>query len=264
MAVERPDWEWYRRASELVSAGDLETAERVIEDALEAGHLWRASLLLTPTLDPLRGRREFERLAAEARRRVDARNLQPLVLTATPSSTRSLSPLLLVLHGATGNAQTELERWRAATELGYTVCAAQSSQPATDDGYCWDPPRERVWKDLRAIAGMLPAHGRVVLAGFSQGAWVAINAALMADIIVAGTVVMIAPFAIRDSPLLPAWRRLRVSILIGERDQYREPVEWLARELAAHDHHTTLEVVPHLGHAYPDDFEKRLRALLRP
>ena len=264
MADKRPDWEWYQRSTDLVAAGDLDGAEHVIAQALEAGHLWRVSLLGAPNLDPLRGRVVFEDTAAEARRRVAELRIEPLVLTAFPSPLTGVAPLLLTLHGATSNAASELERWRIATELGYIVAAGQSSQPARVDGFCWDPPRERVWQDLRAIAAMLPPHGRVVLAGFSQGAWVAINAALMADVIVAGTVFMFAPFAVRDSGLLPAWRRLRVSILIGDRDPYRDNVQWLAEQLHAHGHHTSVEVIPDLGHAYPPDFAERLPRLLRP
>ena len=264
MAGERPDWAWFARSSEQVAGGQFDAAEVTIAAALQAGHLWRVSLLLTPGLAPLLGRERFESLASEARRRVEARNLRPIVLTALPPNAGSIAPLLLILHGATGNAMDELERWRPATELGWIVAAAQSSQPATEHGFCWDPPRERVWRDLREIATALPPHGRVVLAGFSQGAWVAINAALRADIIVAGTAVMVAPFAGPDVGLAGGWRRLRISILIGESDAYRGPVEALAKQLMEREHHVSLEVVSNLGHAYPPDFAERLPGLIRP
>lgn len=263
MAGERPDWEWYQRASEQVASGELDAAEDIIESALVAGHLWRVSLLIAPALQALRGRDRFETLASEARRRVDGRHLEPLVITASPGTQSHVAPLLLVLHGATGNASIELERWRPATRLGWIVAAGQSSQPATADGFCWDPPRERVAQDLRLIAANLPPHGRVVVAGFSQGAWIALNLGLQADIVVAGSVVMIAPFAGPDPNLPAAWRRLKVSILVGENDTYRTPVEQLAQQLTQGDHHVSLEIIPDLGHAYPADFDARLPTLLR-
>jgi predicted esterase len=264
VAGERPDWEWYQRASEQVAADELDAAEETIEDALIGGHLWRVSLLIAPTLQALRGRDRFEALASEARRRVDLRHLQPLVITAAPRNRTHVAPLLLVLHGATGNASVELGRWHPATNLGWIVAAGQSSQPATNDGFCWDPPRERVAQDLRVIAAQLPPHGRVVVAGFSQGAWVALNLGLQADIVVAGSVVMIAPFAGPDPNLPAAWRRLKVSILVGENDTYRTPVEGLAQQLTQLNHHVALEVIPGLGHTYPVDFVARLPNLLRP
>lgn len=263
VAGERPDWEWYQRASDEVAAGHVEAAEQIVADALLAGHLWRVSLLAAPRLQPLHGRKRFEEVAAEARLRAEARHLEPLVLTAMPHSS-GVAPLVLVLHGATGNAATELERWRPATELGFIVAAAQSSQPATADGFCWDPPRERILQDLRAIAGMLPPHARVVTAGFSQGAWLALNLALEGITVVSGSAMMVAPFAAPDAPLPNAWRRLKVSMLVGEHDVYRKPVEKLAERLKQREHHVSLEVIPRLGHAYPADFVDRLPRLLTP
>ena len=117
MADERPDWKWFQPARDEVAAGNLDAAERVVAGAREAGHLWRVSLLQAPALEPLRGRTRFEEVAVEARRRAEARHLEPLVLTAMPHRS-GVAPLVLVLHCATGNAATELERWRPATELG--------------------------------------------------------------------------------------------------------------------------------------------------
>ena len=37
MTGERPDWEWYQRASEQVAADELDAAEETIEGALVAG-----------------------------------------------------------------------------------------------------------------------------------------------------------------------------------------------------------------------------------
>lgn len=124
---------WYQGSMELVAAGRLDEAERCIADALEAGHLWRASLLLSPMLDPLRGRPEFERLAAEARSRVAVRGLKPLVLTAPPAKARRLAPLVLVLHGARGNAAAELERWRPppSSALSWRPRSRHSRRPRT-------------------------------------------------------------------------------------------------------------------------------------
>ena len=261
---ERPDWAWFEHARSAVAAGDLDGAERYAADALAAGHLWRVSLLLAPALDPLRGRPRFEEVLAEARRRVAARNLTPKLLLERAANRAGIAPLLLVFHGATGTAAREIEHWKPASKLGYIVAAAQSSQPATEDGFCWDPPRERIWQDLRAIVHGLPVHGRTVLAGFSQGAWVALNLALKGDVIQAGTVVLVAPFAGPADALEPAWRRLKISIIVGGDDVLRTDVDRLAADLKQRDHHVSLEVVDGVGHAYPPGFETSLPALLRP
>ena len=264
MAGERPDWEWYARARDAVAAGDLDAAERSVADALAAGHLWRVSILMAPSLEPLRGRHRFEEVAAEARRRAAARNLEPKLLVEPPNNRTGIAPLLLAFHGAIGNAAGEIRHWKPASDLGFIVAAAQSSQPSTEDGFCWDPPRERILQDVRAIVPGLPAHGRTVLAGFSQGAWVALYLALEGSLVVAGSVVMVAPFAGSGANLPPAWRRVKVSILVGEHDPYRGDVEKLSAWLSERQHHVALEVVRGLGHVYPTDFAARLPELLRP
>jgi predicted esterase len=145
------------------------------------------------------------------------------------------------------------------TELGFIVAAAQSSQPATDDGFCWDPPRERIWQDLRAIAVQLPAHARIVLAGFSQGAWVALNAALRADLFPAQAVLMFGPFVGSLENLERSARRLKVVVTLGQEDGFGGDVERLVEGLRERGHHVWLDVVPNLAHAYPPDFAERLR-----
>ena len=64
---------------------------------------------------------------------------------------------------------------------------------------------------------MLPPHGRVVVAGFSQGAWLALYIAMEGQLVISGSAVMVAPFAGAE-PYQRAWRRLKVSVLIGEKD----------------------------------------------
>jgi hypothetical protein len=75
---------------------------------------------------------------------------------------------------------------------------------------------------------------------------------------------MVAPFAGPDTNPPPAWRRLKVTILVGEKDAYRGPVERLAGQLKERGHHVSVDVITGLGHAYPPDFEARLPGLLRP
>jgi predicted esterase len=244
-----------------VALDDLPGAATTLRRALNQGCMWRVSLLGNPTLAPVLADPDCREIIDEARRRVAARNLRPEVLVAGAPGP-GIHPLLMVLHGATGNAATTLPHWLPARELGYTGAAGQSSQPASADGFCWDPPRERVWEDLNAIAAKLPAHGRAVLAGFSQGAWVALNAALRGDPLPAGAVVMVGSFLPHPLQLEPAARRLRVAVLNGADDPHTERLADLEALLAERGHRVLAEVIPGLGHALPDDFAVRLPKLL--
>ncbi len=243
-------------------ARDLAGAAAYLRQELEAGRLWRVSLLTDPALAPLWEDPVCRQAIEAAKRRVDARGFQPDVLVE-PSAQAAVRPLLMVLHGARSTAAATLPLWRPARDLGYTVAAAQSSQPATEDSFCWDPPRERIWADLEAIAARLPAHGRVVLAGFSQGAWIALQAALRGQPFAAAGVVMVGTFVGALANLEPAARRLRIAILNGADDAYSERLDELRRLLADRGHRVTVEIVPGLGHAYPDDFAARLPGLLK-
>jgi predicted esterase len=260
-ASERRDFMWSGMLACHVALDDLTGAATTLRRALNQGCMWRVSLLADPTLAPVLADAACREIVDEARRRVAARNLRPEVLVESASGP-GVHPLLLVLHGATGTAAGTLPHWLPAREPGYTVAAGQSSQPASAEGFCWDPPRERVWQDLDAIASALPTHGRVVTAGFSQGAWVALNAALRGNPFPAAGVVMVGPFVPSPAQLEPGARRLRVAILAGADDPIGERVGDLEALLVERGHQVALEVIPGLGHAYPEDFAARLPGLL--
>ena len=241
---------------------DLAAAAAYLRQELDAGRLWRVSLLADPMLAALWEDPVCRQIMEEARRRVAARGFQPSLLVE-PAARSGLRPLLLVLHGARSTAAATIPHWRPARDLGYTVAAGQASQPASADGFCWDPPRERVWEDLNAIEALLPAHGRVVLAGFSQGAWIALQTALRGHPFAAAGVVMVGTFVGALANLEPASRRLRIAILNGADDAYTDRLGELQKVLSDRGHHVTVELVLGLGHAYPDDFAARLPGLLK-
>ena len=245
----------------LVEMDRREDAVAELHRYLEADLVWRVSLFDAPAASEFVADPRVAPLVTEARRRMEARHLNPRMLVA-PARRAGRHPLLLVLHGARGNAELELAAWRSAAALGYDVAAAQSSQPSAPGLFCWDPPLERIRQDLRAIAPQLPAHGRIVLAGFSQGAWLALGEALRSDLFPASAAVLVAPF-VGDLEHVPrAARRLRVYILAGAGDPYAERIGTLEEYLRTHGHHVTVDIVPDHGHAYPSDFEERLPAIL--
>ena len=259
---DRRDYLWSQLAACHVALRDLPGAAAVMQRALNANCMWRISLLNDPALAAAVSDPVCREVIDQARRRVADRRFKPGVLVEAAAGP-SIRPLLLALHGATGCAAETLPRWLPARELGYTVAAAQASQPASADGFCWDPPRERVWQDLDEVAAMLPVHGRVVLAGFSQGGWMALQAALRGLPFAAAGVVMVGTFVGDLANMEPAARRLRVAVLNGAEDAYSDRLGELRTLLVERGHQVTLEIVPGLGHAYPHDFAARLPGLLR-
>ncbi len=259
---DRRNFTWMFLAAAHAAMGDLNAVARVLRQALDANVLWRLSLLQIPEMELVRSDPASIAVIEEARRRIELKNYQPQVVVEHPLRA-GIAPLLLHLHGANGNAAGELPHWRGAAGLGWIVAAGQSSQPSAEDMFCWDPPPERAWQDLRTIASILPAHARMVMSGFSQGAWVALQAALRSDIFQPAGVIMVAPFLAGPERLEPSGRRLRIAMILGEEDPIIRQAEAVIDALTARGHHVEVLRVAGLGHAYPDDFAERLRGLLQ-
>ena len=210
-----------------LAQADRATAIAELRRALADDRLWRLGLFAMPVAAGLAADPEVAEILAEARGRIDALGLKPRLLLERPSEP-GLRPALVVLHGARGSAELEMDAWRPAARLGYVVAAMQSAQPSASGLFCWDD-RERTLAELTALAGQLPAHGRLVLAGFSQGAWLALNLALQGSLFPAAAVVMAAPFVGDLERLAPAARRLRIHLLAGTDDPLAESVPALAQ-----------------------------------
>lgn len=258
---DRRNFTWMFPAAAHAAMGDLQSAAEVLQQALDANAFWRLSLLEMPELALIRSDPGCLAVIDEARRRIEAKRYGPLVVVERPPR-GGIAPLLLHFHGANGDATSELPHWRGAAGLGWIVAVGQSSQPSAEDRFCWDPPPERTWQDLREIAGQLPAHGRVVLSGFSQGAWVALQSALRSDILQPAGVIMVAPFLAGRERLEPSGRRLRIAMILGEEDPIIRNPDGVIDALVARGHHVEVVRVAGLGHVYSADFAERLPYLL--
>jgi len=258
---DRRNFTWMFLAAAYAALGDLHAVAQVLRQALDSNVLWRLSLLEIPELELVRSDPGCQAVIEEARRRIKAKNYRPLVDVERPLRA-GIAPLLLHLHGANSDAASELPHWRAAAGLGWIVAAGQSSQPSAEDLFCWDPPPERPRQDLRTITSMLPAHARMVMSGFSQGAWVALQAALRSDIFQPAGVIMVAPFLAGPERLEPSGRRLRIAMILGEEDPIIRQAEAVIDALTARSHHVQVVRLAGLGHAYPADFAQRLPGLL--
>jgi len=234
---------------------------RVLRQALDANVLWRLSILQIPEMELVRSDPACIAVIEEARRRIELKGYRPQVIVEQPLRS-GIAPLLLHLHGANSDAASELPHWRDAAGLGWIVATGQSSQPSAEDLFCWDPPPERTRQDLRTIASMLPAHARMVLSGFSQGAWVALQAALRSDIFQPAGVIMVAPFLAGPERLEPSGRRLRIAMIMGEEDPITRQPDTVIDALTERGHHVEVVHLAGLGHAYPSDFPDRLPGLL--
>jgi predicted esterase len=137
----------------------------------------------------------------------------------------------------------------------------QSSQPATETAFCWDD-RGHVRRDLGTLLPRLPAHGEIVLTGFSQGGQVALELALAGDVVPAEAVIAVGPSFPPGGHFPAAARRLAVVLLHGTDDPWGRGVAATAEALRAAGHGVVIDEVAGLGHAFPADFPERIGGLL--
>jgi acetyl esterase/lipase len=142
----------------------------------------------------------------------------------------------------------------------------------SEDGFGWTD-RERARKELAAHWEKLKSEKRVdpkrvIIAGASQGGALAMELALSGEPIPVLGFIAVVP-AIRDPRGLAelakgaAKRGVRGMVITGEYDHFRSTAEAFYTYAQEAGLRCTLEVVPGLGHDFPDGFPSTLDKALR-
>jgi len=260
----------YSAACVLAAAGRPgEALDRLV--AAEArGDWWHRRLLEEDDdLVPLRELDGFAGLLERSAARADASQSEPAaVLVEAPDG--DPRGVLVVLHGADQTAAHALAAWRAAVGAGFVLVAVESTQRNTPYYRSWPDPVVADRDVTRAYDG-LPASYRslpLVVGGFSAGGRQALRWALTGEPGDPVGFVVVAPAA--DPGVLPepsgaAGRGVRGLVVLGEQDDdVGEDATASYRHLSGAGLRVELDLVPGLGHDYPDDFADRLRAALEP
>src|SRR5207245_8752191 len=101
-----------------------------------------------------------------------------MVLTPRTYSPEERHPLIIALTPRVGHPGEFAEHWNGAQNQGFLLAVPHSSQPISSEEYCWDDPerseRDVAWayRQVRDKYNIEPA--KVIVAGFSQGAALAI------------------------------------------------------------------------------------------
>ena len=248
-------------------------AIEILQQGIEFGYWWSESLLCgDDDLASLQNRSDFSALLPLCReRKQQAEASQPAeVLVYAPASDFP-TPIMIVLHGWTGNAETSVEPFLHLPETGWLLAAIQSSQLTYPGGHCWDD-RNRARQDILDMWDALNQNhlidpSRIVVAGFSQGGGLAVEISLN-QIIPARGVLAIAPYLqISDDLSNPGSSKqplsgLRAYLMTGELDEnqptFKKIEEWL-RSCQVPCHR---EQIIGMAHEFPADFPSQLdRAL---
>ncbi|MDQ6945120.1 MAG: hypothetical protein M3256_02355 [Actinomycetota bacterium] len=261
---------WFR-ACLLCRLGKPDEALRALESGVEKGEWWSEGMLRTDAdLEPLWGRAEFERLIARSTAlgaRANEISL-PELNVIEPETGRAPLPLLIALHGA-GGLPGVGEHWELASGHGWLVALARSSRLIMTGAPVWnDLPRART--ELRAHHEALAARYqidpiRTVLAGFSQGARVAVELGLEGEVGSTGLIAVAPWFHDLDQVMRHAGARRphpRVYLFMGQKDPGLENVRSAYAALQRANLPCTMDEGADVGHAFPSDTEGMLRSAL--
>lgn len=270
----RPDsaLDRYNLACMLSRAGRPEAAIAALADSADLGFAYTSTVLRDEDLDPVRAAPGFAAALDRVREQNAAllERVKPRLRAApfTSIEPRGRSgaaagdppPLVVALHGTGGTPGPIAEIFRpAAAGLGLRLVAPQG-QEEVGRGFAWGIVEQAEYLVEQAIersAASAP-HGAVVLAGFSQGANVAMTMAARHPERYAGVVAVAGWFEERLAPLpeaLPAGFP-RFALLNGERDEAAANNREAVARLVGLGGRARLRLFPGVGHAFPPEGER--------
>jgi hypothetical protein len=252
--------------------GDPTQALQRLRRGAEEGLFWPENALHTdPDLTAVRSLPGFEEMVESVRRSAERANMnrpeRPEVLLFGPEA-EPVRGLLIALHMYNRTAAESAPYWRSATEIGLVVVVPESTQVSGDGEPAWTnaamTARDLSLARQEALSRFPEGGLATVIAGASQGGGRAAAIALTGDPFdCRGLVGVVSAYP--DLPDVPAaaqvaaGRGLRAYLLTGDQDGTRDQVEHFHADLTAGGVETELDVVPGLGHDFPDDFPERLR-----
>lgn len=258
----------------------LESRLGVVDDAIETlraginvGLWWPPEVLLNdPDVEPLRDHPAFHELKETCAERLAAAQAiaQPELTVLRPDSSEN-GALLIALHPRGRTQRRFPAQWEAARASGALVAFPRSSQVFSMTTRLWDD-RARGKHEVRTAFERLVEEerfdpSRVVLAGSSQGAAVALEMALAADLPRCAGVIAVAPAKLEDVDLesslaAAAHHGLRIALVSGELEPRFDEIAEFHAQLTSHGIVSRLDIVTGVGHDFPPDFAARLPELL--
>ncbi len=266
----------YNLACAHARLGEHEAALGWLEKSAENGFAGITSVETDVELDALRGDERFGAVVGKVRAsrdrrfgafRAEAEEAELLTILPPGYDTGVAAPLVIVMHGSGGRPGPIADVHRkAAGEVGAIVVAPSALRPL-GAGFNWTFRDESEWMVLHVLERVSREHKidmeRVVLAGFSQGANIALEVGLKHAENFAGIVASCGHWDAEIMRIPEAESLPRVQLMIGAHDPWVRTFREGETALRAAGVDVRLHVSAGIGHAYPRDADKRLGEALR-
>jgi predicted esterase len=255
----------------LSRTGKTAQALEGMSQALQQGLWWEERVLRDDDdLAALQGLPAYETMVAECKRRRDEaqKSARPALLVALPKAPPPY-PVLIALHGRGSSAERDLRRWEPVLAQGWMLAMPQSSQCSSPAAFSWDDAalaRQEIAGHYRKLAEQYPLDPeRVLLGGFSQGAALAIQAAMHGPIPARGFLAVVPGRVALEGleALLHAAPKLRGYLVSGGQDPRKEVFTHIHDLLNRNGVACAMENHPTMGHAFPADFARSIDNALK-
>ncbi|MHA2297254.1 MAG: alpha/beta hydrolase [Candidatus Hodarchaeales archaeon] len=257
---------------------DYDLSLELLKEILDEGG-WYSEMILrqSPSLHPLQGIPEYEKLSNISVERSKLATRKDRDLTVIPDNISPPYPLVLALHSNGGFINKEFEPWKTVVDHGYVLGMPRSTNGFWSGQDCPDwTDNESAINEIKAYVDKLIINKSLdtehfILGGLSWGGGTALRLALTGIIPARGFIVVAPGGQWRNEP--DKWqsliedaknRDLRGMIIMGEEDTVisREDVQKLAKMLNDGEIPCRFIKYPGLGHWYPPDFADYLTSFI--
>jgi predicted esterase len=260
--------------------GENDKAVESLRQGLRGGVWWSEHWLLGDAdLLPLHDREDFKELLAECASRGHQAQLgaRPGLNVYTPLgySDDRTCPLMIALHGRDTNDVDFSQDWKSAKTNGVVLAVPRSSQLGSIGSFHWDDLDKAEQEIARAYSSVKKTYKidarKVILAGYSQGAALAIYLTLKKRVPSVGFIgvapsLSISPGTSEEWPNLMrsgTGSGLRGWLFVGDQDPRFQEQKAMHAEMVHRGLQCQIAVAEGVGHAYPRDFGSKLTSAIQ-
>lgn len=257
--------------------GDADEALDILGRAAASGFRDVSHLDGDPDLDPVRDLPGFSsvRSQIEANQRrfvLEARAMAAttpiLIVTPDGHDPDRPAPLIIALHGYGDRPENHPRVWGPAADDFGAILAVPQGGRQVGGGYGWTGVEEAEAVLERVLTEVddrfLIDRSRIVLAGFSQGAFLAMALGVRHPELLTGVIPMAGAYVPEiDAPPPAEGHEPRYYFIAGSQDRAVTDMRRAAKDFRAAGYTATLRILPGIGHASPDPAGGELNTALR-